>query len=190
MDEFDIIQRFFTHPACRTQTRMGVGDDCALLAPRRGQSLAATIDTLVSGVHFLPGIDPVSLGHRALAVNLSDLAAMGAEPAWALLALTLPEADAAWLEGFARGFFALAERYRVDLVGGDTTRGPLSVTVQALGWVPESEALRRSAAQVGDWVCLSGRLGEAGLGLKMLQGELAWRDEAAIERLLRPVPQV
>lgn len=169
---------------------MGVGDDCALLAPRRGQSLAATIDTLVSGVHFLPDIDPVSLGHRALAVNLSDLAAMGAEPAWALLALTLPEADATWLEGFARGFFALAERYRVDLVGGDTTRGPLSVTVQALGWVPESEALRRSAAQVGDWVCLSGRLGEAGLGLKMLQGELAWQDEAAIERLLRPVPQV
>lgn len=190
MDEFDIIRRFFTHPACRAQTRLGVGDDCALLAPRRGQSLAATIDTLVSGVHFFPGVDPVSLGHRALAVNLSDLAAMGAEPAWALLALTLPEADAAWLEGFARGFFALAERYRVDLVGGDTTRGPLSVTVQALGWVPESEALRRSAAQIGDWVCLSGRLGEAGLGLKMLQGEISWRDEGAIERFLRPMPQV
>ncbi len=167
-----------------------MGDDGALLAPRQDQLLVATVDTLVSGVHFLPETDPVSLGHRVLAVALSDLAAMGAEPAWALLALTLPEADPAWLAGFAHGFFALAERYRVDLVGGDTTRGPLTIAVQALGWVSEAEALTRSAAQVGDWVCVSGRLGEAGLGLKMLKQEVAWRDEEAVARFLRPMPRV
>jgi thiamine-monophosphate kinase len=141
-------------------------------------------------VHFLPNIDPISLGHRALAVNLSDLAAVGAEPAWALLALSLPEADAAWLEGFAQGFFALAERYRVDLVGGDTTLGPLAVTVQVLGWVPEAQALKRSAARAGDWVCVSGPLGEAGLGLKMLKGELGWQDLGAVARFLTPIPRV
>ncbi len=190
LDEFDLIRCFFTRPPGRVQTRLGVGDDCALLAPRQDQTLAATIDTLVSGVHFFPDVNPVSLGHRALAVNLSDLAAMGAKPAWALLALTVPEADAAWLAGFAHGFFALAERYRVDLVGGDTTRGPLSITVQALGWVPESEALRRSAARVGDWICVSGQLGDAGLGLKMLKQEVAWQDDGAVERFLRPVPRI
>lgn len=190
LDEFDLIRRFFTRLPWRVQTRLGIGDDCALLASRQDQTLAATIDTLVSGVHFPPDLDPVSLGHRALAVNLSDLAAMGAEPAWALLALTLPEVDAAWLAGFAHGFFALAERYRVDLVGGDTTRGPLSITVQALGWVPESEALRRSAARPGDWICVSGQLGNAGLGLKMLKQEVAWQDNGAVERFLRPVPRV
>lgn len=190
LDEFDLIRRFFTRPPCRGQTRLGVGDDGALLAPRRDQTLVATIDTLVSGVHFFPEVDPASLGHRALAVNLSDLAAMGAEPAWALLALTLPEADPAWLAGFAQGFFALAKRYRVDLVGGDTTRGPLSITVQALGWVPESEALRRSAARAGDWICVSGQLGDAGLGLKMLKQEVAWQDDRAVARFLRPMPQV
>ncbi|GAB6066948.1 thiamine-phosphate kinase [Methylothermus subterraneus] len=189
MDEFDLIRRFFTRPP-GLQTRLGVGDDCALLVSRPHRCLAVTVDTLVGGVHFLPEIDPVSLGHRALAVTLSDLAAMGAEPAWALLALTLPEADAAWLEGFAQGFFALAERYLVDLVGGDTSFGPLSVTVQGLGWVPEAGALLRSAARVGDWICVSGPLGDAGLGLKMCKGELAWSDEGAVARFLRPMPQV
>lgn len=189
MDEFDLIRRFFLRPPCRPETRLGIGDDCALLE-MRGRRLAATIDTLISGVHFLPGTDPVSLGHRALAVSLSDLAAMGAEPTWALLALTLPEADPAWLEGFAQGFFALAQRYRVDLVGGNTARGPLTISVQALGWVSRSKALLRSAARVGDWVCVSGKLGEAGLGLKMLKGEIAWREAGAIERLLKPTPRV
>ncbi len=189
MDEFDLIRRFFVRPPCRSETHLGVGDDCALLKPC-GQMLAATIDTLISGVHFLPSTDPVSLGHRALAVSLSDLAAMGAEPAWALLALTLPEADTAWLEGFAQGFFALAQRYRVDLVGGNTARGPLTISVQVLGWVSRSKALLRSAARVGDWVCVSGSLGDAGVGLKMLKGEIAWREAHAIERLLKPTPRV
>ncbi|MBN2701752.1 MAG: thiamine-phosphate kinase [Methylohalobius sp. ZOD2] len=190
LDEFDLIRRFFTRSPLRGQTRLGVGDDAALLVAPAGQALAASVDTLVSGVHFFPDVDPVSLGHKALAVNLSDLAAMGAEPAWVLLALTMPEADSDWLEGFARGWFELAESYQIDLVGGDTTRGPLVITVQALGWIPEGKALRRSAARPGDWICVSGPLGDAGLGLKMLQEEVAWRDESAIERLLRPVPRV
>lgn len=167
-----------------------MGDDCALLACQPDQVLAATIDTLVSGVHFFPQIDPVSLGYRALAVALSDLAAMAADPAWVLLALTLPEVDVAWLQDFACGFLALTERYCVDLVGGNLTRGPLTITVQALGWVPEQQALKRSAAKPGDWVCVSGFLGEAGLGLKMLLGEVDWRDERAIKHFLRPQPQV
>ncbi|WP_337250372.1 thiamine-phosphate kinase [Methylomarinovum tepidoasis] len=190
MDEFDLIRRFFRRSAVRSQTRLGVGDDAALLNPPPGQVLAATVDTMVAGVHFFPDADPAALGHKLLAVNLSDLAAMGAEPAWALLALTLPDAAPEWLGAFAEGLFALAERHRVDLVGGDTTRGPLTLSLQALGWVPEEQALRRCGARPGDGIYVSGTLGDAALGLKMLRGELDWRDEAVIERLLRPRPRV
>ena len=169
---------------------MGVGDDCALLRPRPGTELAVTVDTLVAGVHFLPDTDPVGLGHKSLAVNLSDLAAMGAEPAWVTLALTLPESSERWLEGFAAGFLALAERYGVELVGGDTTRGPLSMTVQAMGFIPEQGGLRRSTAQPGDVIYVTGGLGLGGLGLKQLLGQFPAGDAAALERLLRPEPRV
>jgi len=190
VDEFTLIERFFQRPPRRPQTRLGVGDDCALLQIPVDQVLAVTMDTLVAGVHFFPDADPEALGHKALAVNLSDLAAVGAEPVWGFLALTLPGGEADWLDRFARGLFGLAERYRVDLAGGDTTRGPLTITLQTSGWVPENQALKRSGARPGDGIYLSGWLGDAGLGLKMLQGEIPWRDPDVIARLLRPEPRV
>ena len=149
-----------------------------------------TADTMVEGVHFLPDFDPESLGHKLLAVNLSDLAAMGAEPKWATLALTLPRCDEVWLQGFARGFFDLAARYGIELIGGDTTRGPLTITVQALGLVARDRALRRSGALPGDLIYLTGELGAAGLGLRILQGGTAIEDPSAIRRLERPEPRV
>ena len=149
-----------------------------------------TTDTLVEGIHFFAGCDPESLGHKSLAVSLSDLAAIGAEPAWVTLALTLPSADEAWLTGFSRGFLNLAERFRVELVGGDTTRGPLSVTVQAVGYVDEGRGLRRSSAQPGDGIYLTGELGLAGLGLKIRLGEIDICAPEALRRLERPEPRV
>jgi len=190
VDEFDLIRRYFKRPRAREETLLGIGDDCALLDSPQDHVLAATMDTLVEGVHFFPDVDPGSLGHKALAVNLSDLAAMGAEPAWAFLALTIPEADPSWLEAFSHGMFELARRYQVDLAGGDTTRGPLSITLQALGWIPNDRGLRRSAAHPGDEIFVSGRLGDAGLALKMLRGEVGWRNDKVIDRLLRPQPRV
>ena len=190
MDEFDLIRRFFAHPVIRKDTVCGIGDDCALLDPRRDQVLAASIDTLVAGVHFFADVQPEALGHKALAVSLSDLAAMGAEPAWAFLALTLPDADPFWLESFSHGLFKLARKFRVELAGGDTTRGSLAISMQVLGWVPGGRGLLRSAARPGDDIYITGSVGDAGLGLKMLQGEMEWRDEAVLERLLRPLPRV
>jgi thiamine-monophosphate kinase len=164
---------------------MGVGDDCALLRPDAGLELALTTDMLVEGTHFLPDAEARSLGHKALAVNLSDLAAMGAAPRWALLALALPAADAAWLEPFSAGFFALAERYGVELVGGDTTRAPLrTITVTAIGEVPAGVALFRAGARPGDDIWVSGELGGAALGLARPQ------IAAAAARLHRPEPRV
>ena len=164
---------------------MGVGDDCALLRPDAGLELAVTTDMLVEGRHFLPDAEPRALGHKALAVNLSDLAAMGAAPRWATLSLALPAADEAWLAGFAEGFFALAERHGVDLIGGDTTRGPLVViSVTAMGEVPRGLALYRSGAQPGDEIWVSGELGGAALAL--VHPEIK---EAAL-RLHRPEPRV
>lgn len=164
---------------------MGIGDDCALLRPDAGLELALTTDMLVEGTHFLPDAEPRSLGHKALAVNLSDLAAMGAAPRWALLALALPAADAAWLEPFSAGFFALAERYGVELVGGDTTRAPLrAITVTAIGEVPAGVALFRAGARPGDDIWVSGELGGAALGLARPQ------IAAAAARLHRPEPRV
>jgi thiamine-monophosphate kinase len=162
-----------------------VGDDCAVLRPDAGLELAVTTDMLVEGRHFLPGADPASLGHKALAVNLSDLAAMGAAPRWATLALALPSADEAWLAGFSQGLFALAQRYGVDLVGGDTTRGPhLTISITAIGEVPAGLALYRAGARAGDDIWVSGELGGAALAL--VHPEIA---EAA-QRLHRPEPRV
>src|SRR5712672_3741565 len=145
LSEFALIERYFRKAgAMRADVHLGVGDDAALLQSPPGAQLVAAMDTLVEGVHFPRGSPPASIGHRVLAVNLSDLAAMGARPAWALLALTLPDADEGWLAEFAAGFSALARAHDVALVGGDTTRGPLCVTVQLLGQVPRGEALRRS----------------------------------------------
>lgn len=191
MGEFDLIRRFFTRQTVRhVETTLGIGDDCALLHCPEGAELAITTDTLVAGVHFLPDVDPEGLGHKALAVSLSDLAAMGAAPKWATLALTLPQADEHWLEAFARGFFTLAGRHGLELVGGDTTCGPLSITVQALGLVPAGGALRRSGALPGDLICVSGPLGSAGLGLKIRLGQTAIEDADATFRLERPEPHV
>lgn len=194
MSEFALIRRYFSDLGTpRADVELGVGDDCALLAVPPGQRLAVSIDTLVCGVHFLPDCDPESLGHKCLAVNLSDLAAMGAQPAWATLALTLPPGLPAerprWLPAFARGFDALARAQGVRLVGGDTTGGPLSVTVQVHGLVPEGQAIRRSGARPGDLVCVSGTLGDAGLALRAL---LAGSSPAPglRARLERPCPRV
>lgn len=189
--EFDLIARYFTRPA--PGAVLGVGDDAALMCLSQGMTLAVSTDMLVAGRHFLPDADPCRLGHKTLAVNLSDLAAMGARPRWATLSLALPEADEPWLEGFSRGFFALAQRHGVDLVGGDTTRGPLNLCVTILGEVPMGQALRRDRAQEGDDVWVSGTLGGAALGLRHLRGEVALAaDEAAacLERLHTPQPRL
>jgi thiamine-monophosphate kinase len=189
--EFELIAKYFTRPA-RTAA-LGVGDDCALLRPPAGLVLALTTDTLCEGTHFLPGADPRRLGHKALAVNLSDLAAMGADPRWFLLAIALPDVDEAWLEAFADGMFAIADAYAIELIGGDTTRGPRTITITALGTLPAGYALRRDAAQAGDDVWLSGSTGDAALGLAHLKGRVALAPDAAarcVERLEAPVPRV
>ncbi len=188
--EFELIRRFFTRPPRRFDVVQGVGDDCALLKPQKGNCLAITTDTLVEGVHFLSGTHPESLGHKVLAVSLSDLAAMGATPAWVSLALTLPSADENWLAAFSGGFAALADQYGVELVGGDTTRGPLSITVQAIGFVAEEGALRRSSARWGDGIYLTGDLGLAGLGLEILLGKSTQHAPSAVSKLERPQPRV
>jgi thiamine-monophosphate kinase len=190
LGEFQLIRRFFDRPPKRADALLGVGDDCALLRPEAGKVLAVTADALVEGVHFLAGTDPKNLGHKALAVNLSDLAAMGAQPAWVTLALTLPRADEDWLEAFAQGFWELAERHGVDLIGGDTTRGPLTICVQAMGWVDEGQALRRSGARPGDGIYLTGELGLAGLGLEIVLGRSGLDAPEAVAKLERPEPRV
>jgi thiamine-monophosphate kinase len=194
LSEFDLIRTHFARLGQqRPDVLLGVGDDCALLRVPAGQDLAVSIDTLVAGVHFLRDCDPESLGHKALAVGLSDLAAMGAEPAWATLALTLPPglpgSQPGWLAGFCRGLGALARQYGVALVGGDTTSGPLSVSIQVHGLVPSGQAVRRSGAAPGDLVCVSGTLGDAGLALRqVLAGEPV--AEGLRLRLDRPEPRV
>ena len=192
--EFDLIRRYFARPrATSGRARLGIGDDAALLRVAAGAEFAVTTDTLVEGVHFLRGTDPTRLGHKALAVNLSDLAAMGAVPRYALLALTLPTANARWIGAFSRGFFRLAQRYGVELVGGDTTRGPLSITLTAIGEVPAGQALRRDGAKAGDDIWVSGTLGDAALGLAALQGRirLTGRNrQYCVECLEAPQPRV
>jgi thiamine-monophosphate kinase len=180
--EFDIIRRYFSRPA--RGAVLGVGDDAALLAPAPGMEVAVSTDLLLEGRHFARGADPRALGHKALAVNLSDMAAMGAAPRWATLGLALPDVDEAWLEAFAQGFYALAARFGVDLVGGDTTRGPLAISVTLLGEVPAGQALRRDGAHAGDDVWVSGELGAASYALH------APEDEAALRHLHLPEPRV
>jgi len=194
LSEFALIERYFRHRGmARADVILGVGDDAALLQPPANVELVATTDTLVAGVHFPDGSPPASIGHRALAVNLSDLAAMGAQPAWALLALTLPEADESWLSEFAAGFGSLAQAHGVALVGGDTTRGPLCVTVELLGHVPRGCALTRGGGATGDALFVSGTPGDAAAGLALEQGKLSAPAEARAylrERFLRPTPRV
>ncbi len=189
--EFDLIHQFFTRPAKRTV--LGVGDDAALIRVAVGQELAVSTDMLLAGRHFFSDDDPESLGHKTLAVNLSDLAAMGATPRWALLSLALPEANARWLERFSAGWFALAEAHGVSLIGGDTTRGPLTFSVTIMGEVARGQALRRSGAQVGDEIWVSGTLGDAALAVAYLQRRIQITPHAAamvLPRLHRPTPRV
>ena len=191
LSEFDVIRRFFTHRAAGAT--LGVGDDAALVRLRAGMELAVSADMLVEDQHFLAGADPALLGHKALAVNLSDMAAMGATPRWATLALALPRVDERWLGAFSRGFMRLARRHRVDLVGGDTTRGPLAICVQIMGEVPKGRALRRDGAKAGDEIWVSGHLGSAALGLAAINGRLRVpaRERAALaQRLHAPTPRV
>jgi thiamine-monophosphate kinase len=189
--EFDLIARHFTKPAGNAV--LGVGDDCALVDVTNGMDLAVSTDTMVSGTHFFPDVDPENLGHKTLAVNLSDIAAMGAMPYWAMLALTLPSVDHPWLAAFAKGFFDLAAEYNVSLIGGDTTRGPLTITVTIMGQVPTGAALRRNGAKVGNDVWVSGNVGDAALAVAHRHGKvvLAERDyREAVMRLYEPTPRV
>ncbi len=198
LGEFELIERFFVRRGAAQGAQagvvLGIGDDAAVLAPPPGTELIASVDTIVAGRHFPEGADARSIGHRALAVNLSDMAAMGATPAWATLALTLPEADAAWLERFSAGFMDLADASGVALVGGDTTRGALTVSVQILGHVPRGAAMRRSGARAGDLLAVTGTLGDAGAGLAYIAHPPAGAARAAarglIERFEYPAPRV
>ncbi len=191
--EFALIARHFARPPRDRSVVLGVGDDAALVAPTPGAELVLAVDMMVEGRHFLPGADPASLGHKILAVNLSDIAAMGARPRWALLAVALPEDDEAWLAAFARGLYALADEHGVDLVGGDTTRGPRNLCVTIAGEAPAGAAIRRAGAKAGDDLWVSGTLGDAMLGLASLQGRVALdaaSRAACLARLERPTPRV
>ena len=189
LSEFDLIRRYFDRPqaaAGRDDVVLGIGDDADVVRVPDERDLVLCMDTLVAGVHFPAATSPEAIGHKALAVNLSDLAAMGAEPAWFTLSVTLPQADADWLAAFARGLFRLADHYRVQLVGGDVTRGPLSVTVQAHGLVPRGEVLQRRGASAGDCIYVTGTLGDAGMALR--QGAQA--APALRQRLDFPSPRI
>lgn len=189
--EFDLIRRYFTHPV--RHTILGAGDDAALVRARRGMHFVVSTDMLVEGRHFLRDTDPRQLGHKALAVNLSDMAAMGATPRWATLSLALPLADTRWLRGFSAGFMGLARAHGVDLIGGDTTRGSLNICVQIMGEVPAGAVLRRDGARAGDDIWVSGTLGDAALALAALDGRIRIppRELAQLERRLnRPSPRV
>ena len=191
LGEFDLIARWFARAPRRGDVRLGIGDDAALLDVPAGRTLVAATDTLVEGRHFLPNAPARSIGHQALAVNLSDLAAMGAEPAWALLSLSMPDVDESWLDGFASGFDALAAAHRVDLVGGDTVRGPRVITVQVLGFVDGAAALRRSGARPGDRVFVSGTPGEAAAGLDALRAGTSFdAGNRLVRRYLYAEPRV
>jgi thiamine-monophosphate kinase len=189
--EFELIARHFTRPAANAV--LGVGDDCALVDVTNGMDLAVSTDTMVSGTHFFPDVDPENLGHKALAVNLSDMAAMGAMPYWAMLAVTLPNVNHTWLEAFAKGFFDLAQEYNVSLIGGDTTRGPLAITVTIMGEVPAGAALRRSGAKAGNDVWISGNVGDAALAVAHRHGRVVLAEDdyrEAVMRLYEPTPRV
>jgi len=189
--EFDLIDKYFVRPT--PSAILGPGDDCALVQPTPGMQLAVTTDMLVAGTHFLPDTDPKNLGWKALAVNISDLAAMGAQPRWVTLAGALPAVDEAWIAAFAEGVFACAAEYGVDVIGGDTTKGPLNVCITAMGEVEPGKALRRDGAQPGDQIWVSGRPGLASLGLAHLQGKIKLPEpwpRLCVGALEKPRPRV
>lgn len=197
LSEFELIQSCFAdqaaamlHAGVGAGVRLGIGDDCAILAPRSGHDLLVSVDTLVAGVHFPDSISPYQIACRSLAVNLSDLAAMGAEPAWFTLALTLPEANESWLREFSRGLFDTARQHGIALVGGDTTRGPLCITIQVQGYAAAGQALRRDGASAGDLICVSGLLGDAGAGLSLVLQDKADQSDYLVQRFLSPLPRI
>lgn len=195
-NEFDLIQRFFNRKTKnRKDVILGIGDDAALLQVPFDQQLVVTTDTLVAGRHFPINTLPEDIGYKALAVNLSDLAAMGAEPAWILLALTLPKANEIWIRKFTEGFFSLMQNFQLQLVGGDITQGPLTITIQALGFVPTGKALGRVGVNVGDRIYVTGCLGDAGLALETIKkkndfGLTTTQMRTVLQRLNRPTPRV
>jgi thiamine-monophosphate kinase len=193
--EFSLIEEFFYQQANkRKDVPLGIGDDCALLEVPAGQQLAMTVDTMVESTHFLASVSPKDLAWKSIAVNLSDLAAMGAEPAWLTLALSLPKTNQQWLKDFSQSFFKCADYYGLQLVGGDTTKGPLTITIQAMGFIPPKAALKRAGAKPGDVICVTGNIGDAGLGLAISKGEhIAKCPEHAKNlqlRFNRPIPRV
>jgi thiamine-monophosphate kinase len=193
LSEFALIEHYFTgKKIINSQVRLGVGDDCALLAIPDGYELAVTMDTMVEGVHFFSDVAPEDLAHKLLAVNLSDLASMGAQPVAVTLALTLPKVDESWLERFVASFDSFAQSHYVDLVGGDTTRGPLTLSLQAMGFVPAGKALRRSHAKPGDFIYVTNTIGDAGLGLKIAKGDYhtPWENEEILRQFNRPTPRI
>ena len=193
MGEFDLIKRYFLRKSLQNDVILSVGDDCAITSIPTGYQLAITTDTLVEGTHFLPSISPADLAYKSVAVNLSDLAAMGATPAWMSLALTLPEIKEEWLAEFSQSLFAILDRYGVSLIGGDTTKGSLSITLTAQGFLPENQGLFRHQAKVGDWIFVSGFLGDSAAGLDLLLQNRKIENESDryfIQRHLHPTPRV
>ncbi|MBN1683878.1 MAG: thiamine-phosphate kinase [Gammaproteobacteria bacterium] len=187
MNEFEIIDHYFKNSTPhRSDVKLGIGDDGAIVRPPKNQWLVVATDTLVSGVHFFPHAPAKAIGHKALAVNLSDLAAMGADPAWATMSLTIPNINESWLNEFSEGFSALAKQYHVNLVGGDLTRGPLSITVHVIGFIPKNGILRRDRAQIGDDIFVSGTLGDAGAALQNIHHA----PDFLLQRLNYPSPQI
>jgi thiamine-monophosphate kinase len=194
MKEFELIRHFFTEQVVkRKDVLLGIGDDCAILTVPAQQNVVVTTDTLVAGVHFPDDTDPVAIGHKAVAVNLSDIAAMGAEPCWISIAITLPKVDKEWLKSFCDGVFELCEYYNVELIGGDTTQGPLSITITDQGGVPEGKCLLRTGAKAGDWLYVTGEIGDAALALKHIKKEISvaqdYKDKLR-EKLDLPKPRV
>ncbi len=181
MDEFSLIQQFFSSAAIDKNVILGVGDDAAIIKPVEGEELLITSDTLISGVHFPVDTDPFAIGYKALAANLSDIAAMGGRARWFTLALSLPESDPGWLESFSNGLFALAKQFNVSLVGGDTTRGSLSITITLIGTVPDGQAIRRSGAKPGDDIMVTGTPGIASLALAELQGSIKQAEKDSVK---------
>lgn len=191
--EFELISQYFKRTASRSDVLLSVGDDCAITTLKADHQLAITTDTLVAGTHFLPSISPADLAYKTVAVNLSDLAAMGAMPMWASLALTLPQVDHQWLSEFSQSLFATLARYNVDLIGGDTTKGPLALTLTVQGAIPKGKGLFRHNAKIGDWIFVSGTLGDSAAGLEMLLTNrkiLTESDRYLIQRHLRPTPRI
>ena len=197
LSEFSLIETYFTDlTSNRDDVYLGIGDDCALLTCPHDQVVAVSIDTLVEGVHFFADVDPASLGHKSLAVGLSDLAAMGATPAWFTLALTLPDSNEPWLNAFSQGLATLAKQHNIQLVGGDTTKGPLTISIQVHGFIKPEQALRRNGAQIGDLIYVSGTLGDAGAALQLKLQQ--WDDDKLTaedkqyfyQRLEKPTPRI